>query len=199
MSLAAYAIAVRNHLRSNLTEFYSTTLEKNTNCRVMEDEKPVPNCGQEFIAIYGNAHHPGQTRMMTGIEELYDITVAVTLRVANVPKDRRGEASYVDDPNDSFTTPWMTLEERCREIIGMLDKNYTVLLAANQFFTADNGFTEPLLWLSTDAKPKLVGADHFYAHHEQIPGSDDVFGMLMEIRFGEAVRLQETANFDTVS
>lgn len=203
MSLRSYLLAVRNHLREELTTFYDNgsssiqTRDRELNCRVTQDAKPTPGSGQEFIAIYGDSWRPGPVRIMQGIEERFNLSIAVTRRIADLPLDARGEAHYIRD-SDKFNLSAISVEQRCREIIRLISHNYTLMQAANALFEADDGFTEPLLWLGGDAEPQLVGADHFTATYE--PSGellDDMqFGIVMKLRFGEAVRLQSLATFD---
>lgn len=216
MSLAALAKAVRDTLRTDLTRFYddnSDTIQaKNraANCRVMPDEKPTPACGDEFISVYGNILRPRSTELNTAIEEQYGIIIAVTRRISSIPFDDRGEVGYITD-GDFYLTDWMSVEGRCREIVGLLDKNYELLRAAEEFFNNQNGYSEPLYWVGTDAAPTQVGAEHFHAYHagidaalsneiHQLPGvpeADPVYGLLMKVRFDGAIRFQPKGEYDT--
>jgi hypothetical protein len=203
MSLAAYALAVRNHLRTNLTSFYNNVVPEQQaanralNCRITQDDRPTPQSGQEFISIRGVSWQPGPLRLMQAVEERFAVTIAITHRVAFMPFDYRGEANYLRD-EDKFTLAQVSLESRCREIIRLLEKNYTVMQAANALFDADNGFSEPLIWTGCDAEPQIVDADHFTATHDPTGKllDDEQYGLLMRIRFGEAVRFQPLSVFD---
>lgn len=206
MSTAALCIAARDRLRSSLTNFYSTSAQKNANCRVMVNHHPTPSAGEEFIAIYGGNHRPRETWHQTVIEEQFGFVVAVTRRVALIPRDHRGEAGgYVEDA--AFNIAWTSLEQRCREIVGFLDKNYTFMQEANALFNHQNGFSEPAYWIGTDPSPTEVGAEHFCASHVSvnrehyqlggIPDADDVYGLLMHVRFDGAIRFQPNSEYDT--
>jgi hypothetical protein len=209
MSLAALALATRNKLRADLTDFYDHTDEPTQtrnrayNCRVMPDNRPAANCGQEFIAVYGGRHRPRNEHLISAIDEEMGLIVAVSLKLAVVPHDYRGEAGYVHD--DQFTLGWKTIEARCREIIGLIDKNYQLLRDADTFFNADAGFSEPLVWSYSDPSPQIVYADHFQAYHSGVdsggslpgqPEADDEYGLLMHVHFNGAVRMQHNSKFD---
>ena len=206
MSIASYAIAVRNKLRDGLTNFYDGDDSAiATNCKVMLDEHPVANCGQEFISIYGS-YHSGQT-LMQGVEEEFGITVAVSRKLALIPPDYRGEKGYLDvhplilnddDEGFNFESAWKSTEARCREIVKLLtgEDRYRVMVAANELLNDGSPFIEPLNWLRTDAVPKQVSADHFFSFYEPIPDSDPFFGLVQKIYFGGAKRLQPVSDLD---
>src|SRR5688572_14783821 len=128
MSLAAYTVAIRNHLRTNLTDFYSTVTEKVRNCKVMVDEVPTASCGQEFIAVYGSAWYPN-SQLDHALDEKFGVTVAVSRKIAVIPPDRRGELGYVvpdfgaingSEEDETFYGAWASTESRCREIVKLL-------------------------------------------------------------------------------
>lgn len=215
MSQRALTLAARNQLRTNLTNFYNNTdaglqvTNRAANCRVMPNHCPAPNCGQEFIAVYGSVHRPRESWIETAVEEQFAIEVAISLRTPFLSRDQRGELAYVYDEN-LYLAGWKTIEARCREIVGLLDKNYVFMRTADALFENENGFTEPLYWVGSDAAPQEVGAEHFCAYHAaanpaggrdtvSLPGApeaDDVYGLLMHVRFDGAIRLQPKTEYD---
>ena len=211
MSTRVLCLATRDLLRSDLTNFYSSGSLAAANCRVMLSHCPTPNCGEEFIAIYGASHRPRDPYNYVAIEEEFGIVVAVTRRCALVPGDHRGEAAYLRD-DSRFMLDWEAIESRCREIVGLIDKNYQLLRNAELLFSTDQryGFQEPLVWTNTDAQPEEVGAEHFCAYHAGIdqegsnelaglpgmPQADDVYGLLMHVRFDHATRFQHSNSYD---
>jgi hypothetical protein len=209
MSVAALAMATRDLLRAQLTDFYDTPdsekeARRKTNCRVMPDERPAPNCGQEFIAINARSHQPIQTGATVAIEEKIGFVIAVTRKVADVPQDARGEAAWIID-DDQYLVSWKSIEERCREIAGLIDKNYQLLRNADALFEADNGFSEPLFWTGTDPMPQQVGESHFSSYPSGLPDpmlgipapeADPVSGLVMRVYFDGAVRFQDSAAYD---
>lgn len=218
MSLSALTRAVRNHLRTNLTNFYDSDnllfpgrqeLNRKNNCRVMPDHHPVADCGQEFIAIHGSELRPTETDFGVAIEESFGLTVSVTRKISRVPKRHRGELGYILD-DDEFTIDWTSIEARCRQIVGMVDKNYTLMQTANSLMDVRHPFIEPLRWLGTDPAPKQVDATHFCAYHVSLgvrptasvtplgpaPEADEIYGLLMQIRFGRAIRFQRNDEYD---
>lgn len=212
MSISTYALSVRNFLRSNLTNFYGgVSLSINYNCRVMLDEHPTANCGQEFISIYGSYHQPKSKDLMMALEEEFGLTVAVSRKIALVPPDYRGETGYlndkqisIEDPDEesAFINTWKSTEARCREIVNLLQgsNRYIVMNNTNTLIAADRGapFTEPLLWLGTDPAPKQVGPEFFFGYQEPKPTDDNVFGLVQKVYLGEAIRMQPIADLDRV-
>lgn len=220
MSLRALALATRNALRENLTNFYDVNTEglsaaeaaaalatqtrrREANCRVMPGPHPPPNSGQEFIAIYGAAHRPN-SQPLVAIDERLDLTIAVTLRCGNIPRDHRGEVGYIND-EEVYTAGWKTVEERCREIVGLVHMQYTLLRDANLLVGRDLGFTEPLVWLGTDAVPQEVDGSFFCAWHggtppaPPLPESDTTYGLVMKVQFGSAVTFQPQHQYDVLT
>lgn len=203
MSIAAYATAVRNYLRQNLTDFYADNADAiAANCKVMVDEHPTPNCGQEFISIYGSYHQPKERNPMQAIEEEFGLTIAVSRKIAVVPPDYRGELGYISDkvnsiiPSDdldAFLTAYKSVEGRCREIVKFLHggDRYSIMNDANGILVNECPITEPLVWLGTDPAPTQVGPDFFWGTYQREPNwTDDVFGLVMKVYFGEAIRFQ---------
>jgi len=209
MSMAALALAVRNRLRSDLTNFYNNSdpdlqaLHRAANCRVMPDARPTARCGQEFIAIFGSSHRPRDSYITKAIEETYGITVAITRKIGVIPADHRGELGWVEDEN-LYNLAWHSVEKRSREVIKIIDKNYQLLRDADSLFDNDWGFTEPLVWSGCDPVPIQVGSDHFSAYHEGISShefsleeeGDKVYGLLMQVYFEGAVRIQPSEVYD---
>lgn len=214
MSIAALTLAARNRLRANLTGFYANadnTIHTNraaANCRVMPNAFPAANAGDEFIAVYGAYHRPRDTFDLA-VEEEYGFAVAVSLRVPAVPRDLRGELGYVYD-SDQYVLGQKTIEARCREIVGLFHKNYTFTRECDALFQNENGFSEPFWWKNSDAVPTEVGAEHFCAYHAAInpkggndtlglpgiPEADPIYGLLMHIQFGGAIRFQPLTEYD---
>lgn len=208
MSFAAYAEAVRDYLRANLDGFYDgEPVAVAANCKVMPDEKPAANCGQEFISIYGT-HHIGRNYMQA-IEEEIGIVIAVSRKIALVPPDYRGEKGVIDiypltiadaDEEDRFLTSFKSVEARCREIVKLLagTARYEIMQDANDNLAGGSPFTEPLTWRRTDGMAQQVSADHFYSYYEPIQDSDPIFGLVMKVYFDGAIRLQPISDLDVV-
>jgi hypothetical protein len=210
MSISALALATRDYLRDNLTNFY--TGESGLiaqSCRVMPNHHPPAMCGDEFIAIYGSVYRPREVWIQTAIEEQFGLTIAITRRINLVPRDSRGEIGYIIDP-DQYADGWKSIDARSREIVGLLDKNYALLRLAEALFDNENGFSEPLYWVGTDPAPTEVSNEHFCAYHAGInndnsnnvsglpgiPEADDVYGLLTHIRFDGAIRFQPNTEYD---
>ena len=209
MSIHAYCTAVRNHLRENLQNFYTGSADAvDRNCKVMYDEQPTADCGQEFIAIYGSYHKPHTDNLMQAIDEEFGLNVSVSRKISVVPPDYRGELGYLtlknlpesvtEDDAERWNSAWLGTETRCREIVKLLvgPDRYSVMNSANAILTTGSPITEPLIWLGTDAVPRRVGPEHFYSYADIPPDADPIFGLVMSIYFGKAVRMQPSYDLD---
>lgn len=211
MSIAAYTLATRNHLRFYLENFYDNDLQsKRRNCKAQLDEHPTADCGQEFISLYGDYHKPNTPNTIQAIDENFGITVAISRKISLIPQDYRGELGYFNahtvpltdivgtDDYDRFYASWVSLEQRCREIVGLVAGEHRGILmqAANALLTDGGYISEPLLWKGTDARPTQVGPDHFYGYQDNPPhDADPIFGLMMKIHFGDAVRFQAVEGY----
>ena len=218
MSVSAYALATRNHLRFYLSNFYGNDLEaKQRDCKVMLDEHPTADCGQEFISIYGAYHKAHTPNPMQAIDEEFGLTISVARKIALIPPDYRGELGYLstyptyldisygEDDNDRFVAGWASVEQRCREIVGLCcgKKRYELMHSANAYLTDNNivgtgvGFTEPLIWQNTTPVPNAVGPEFFWGYQGDMPqDADKIFGLVMKVNLVGAVRIQSVDDFD---
>ena len=170
-------LSVRDHLRIQMD------LE-DEECHVMPGPEPMPSCGQKFIAVYGHSWNasPDDFNASEALVEWYGFTCAVSFRSSYVPFDRFGEELYVK----ALTG----IEDFCREIMGNLHLNQSILNATNALINSEqnpfhrDGMLEQPRWASTDANPMLVGGDWFSA------SPDDMAGLVMEVRFEQATRYQ---------
>ena len=211
MSVSAYALATRNHLRYYLNNFHGNNAEaKNRDCKVMLDEHPTADCGQEFIAIYASYHKAHTPNPMQAIDEEFGLTVSVARKISLIPPDYRGELGYIDavatgltssygtDDNDRFISSWSSLEARCREIVGHCcgTKRYELMNSANQLMNGVE-FSEPLIWENTDPVPQAVGPEFFWGYQDEMPpDADKIFGLVMKVHLIGAVRLQGVDSYD---
>jgi hypothetical protein len=148
---------------------------------------PPPDCGQKFIAIWASSHSPGLLNQEEGIDEICGVTVTVTFRTGEVP-----EADLAKQIVHKAATG---MEALSRAIMVSLVKNrWDVLQLANAEIVGTDNFVEPLRWLGTDIGPTPRGPDWFTADVEN-PNARD-FGLSMDIRFGQARRLQTFANME---
>ncbi len=171
MSIAALLIATRNWIRAELE------LDE-TECKVMPGPEPPASCGERFLSVYGRNWRPGDFDLNRGIDEYYDIAVAVTFRSNWVPQDNRGEDLYIEQTEG--------LEAVLRELL-LIHQNIDIITAANNRITGSNKIIEPLRWKGCDAVPTPVGAAWFKADDGDESG-DPVSGLVMEINFGDARR-----------
>lgn len=197
MSLSAWLIATRDHLRDNLTNFYSTGAEKYANCLVMPDERTTPSAGREFIGIYGNQWSPVQQKPMLAADEAFGFTIAVTHRTGFILQDRIGETVY-SGADGTYINSYLSLEGRLREILGLVHGNYELLRLVGLLEYGDIKSQETVYWSGSDAKPREVGPEHFLSDTSQASLSMQSVGQMMEIRFSGAGRLQTISYHDKI-
>jgi hypothetical protein len=173
VSISALLIATRNWVRDNLD------LDEST-CDVMPGPEPPAACGERFFSIYGRAWRPGDFDLNRGIDEYYDIAIAVTFRSTWAPKDKHAENIFLAQSEG--------LEEALRELLP-IHQNIELMTAANNRIIGSNKIIEPLRWKGSDAMPTPVGPAWFSSRGE----SQDA-GYVMEITFGDARRKQTLAN-----
>lgn len=177
MSAAALLKSVRNWVRSNLD------LDDQT-CRIMPGPQPPPWCGERFLSIYPRDWRPGDPDLNRGIDEYFDVAIAVTYRISYSPYDEHGEEPMLEGLE--------SLEAVLRKLLP-IHQNIDIMQAANTLLpdadlTTVYPFIEPLRWQGCDAAPTYVSQQWFHADQED--GDDPYAGMVQEIRFGEARRKQ---------
>lgn len=213
MSLVAPCIAVRNILRSSLTNFYDQTAAELANSndltgqvrrrkalvKIMPDERPAPNAGREFISIYASGWEIIDNQTY-GFHERVTVTVALTHRYGDVPYDRLGEAAYMAD-EDVFIQQYKTISDRLREIVLLIHGDFTLYEAqmtallsvdVSSVAKALQSNYDKLYFTGADAKPKIVGPDHFFATSSDKSPS----GLLMRANFQGSSRLHWMTTLD---
>ncbi len=183
MSERALELAVRDSIRSTLAIGQAL-------CEVMENGQPPPRCGKVFYAVHG----AGVTQScQNSIDELYAITVTITLRI-NEPFDSLGTALT--------DKALVGMHDRIQALkyIHMSPASYAIMNAANTYIkTAAEalasppaqvyGFCEPLQFLSAELPPEIVGAEWFKAAPEA-----QMIGIKSAVKFGKARRFQPNSN-----
>lgn len=169
MSVTELLLTVRDTLKSTLT---LTEHE----CRVMQNAKPIPSCGNRFVSVFPNRLsrlNPG------GNCRLYSLgfTVALTYRVAGYPDDNIGESLLAL----ASTSGMLNFFE---SIITTLDLNGTLVSTTNAISPAATRVVEvPALQDGDLFGVQLKGGDWFHASEEQ------QVGLVMEARFTTTVNL----------
>lgn len=180
MSLSALLIAVRNKLRVHLEDYVPDNM-----IHVMPDGRPSPNCGQRFVAVYGSSWSPRSedADMNIGVAEEYGVVCTLSVRSPVVPQDDIGDELYVHQSQG--------METICRKIREAIHQQYDVVNDANTMTIENHGILEYLRWKGTDASPRPVGPEWFYALDS--PGVDSweyaQSGLAMDVRFGDAFQI----------
>lgn len=187
MSIAALLRGVEKRLRSDAILDDQPQEEVGKLCGVtLSPGKPYPNFGQVFYAVHwsggrGNDRNPQCHDVFNGV------TVTITARLANIPRDRRGKRTTLPDE-------LMDLVDQVAEP-NVIHGNYDVVAFANELIpgTAEyvalhggtatkNGYTEPLVLL--DFGPERVATPDWV-------GSDDAANVyVIPVRFGDARRIR---------
>lgn len=215
MAIIAPAMALRNMLRTSLTNFYDQTAEEFANandltgqvkrrkesCKIMPDHRPAPNCGREFIAIYNSHWGLKDSNNQYAFHEVYAVTIAVTHRYGDVPFDRLGEAAYGMD-EDVFVQQYVPLSNRIREIVKIIHPDYVNFRAQMDAIlkvsvdAVDKSLQDVYdkLWFAgADPRPTIVGPDHFHAENSSKAPS----GLMMKVHFASAGRLNWIETLDS--
>lgn len=177
MSMRALLTAVRNRLRAAITDVPPGLGYETRQCEVGWDGQPPPMAGQVFVAV-----HPGSITSQSdqAMDEYYDLTVTLSMRLGQFPVDRWGERSLILSDTGLYA--------RAEAIRALLHMNYPVQDAANAIIGAqDNGFVETIRYLGMGAL-REQGPDWWWAESEQ--QTEAPVGLSVEIRLGKARRVQ---------
>lgn len=162
------------------------------NCEVMADGQPPPYSGDWFAAI----HQAGsRSTMMNALDERFDFSVTLTVKVGGVPLDRVGNKLLaVPLARDlALKTGWNARAEQIRAFLhmawGVLQEANTLLSTWEPGNIPVYGFCEPAHFAGMDM-PYLVGGEWFAAQ----PEAQDV-GLVGEIKFADCRRLQAIASY----
>lgn len=183
MSLAALLEATRDTLRVSLGL-------PDHQCKVSQDAQPDATIGKLFCSVYPTNWNPGGPEVMMGIDETYGIAAGLTFPITHFPADRT---------ENLYLNVLYGVEATARKVVVALHQNWDVIAAANLLITSRaqalgnidpvNKIVEPLRWLSSDPQPIPKTGDWIYSAK-----ADTVCAWLVNIYFGQARRLQSTAN-----
>jgi hypothetical protein len=198
MSIVFPCIAARNMLRLGLTNFYDSVdsglqdQRRATSIKIMPDERPAPNCGREFLAIFCSAWNAIDGDSAYALHEEFEITVAITQRAGDVPFDRLGEALYLRD-EDTFIQQYYSIEQRAREVVKVIHPDYAGYFAQINSIAPLAQQPYDKLWLvGADSRPTIVGPDHFFGEDS----SKSPTGFLWKVRFKGSGQLNWMTTID---
>lgn len=178
----ALTTAVRDQLRAEFGSNASPSILRDDAIEVMPDARVPPTIADYFLSIYCNSEgREGQGPIRI---ETFEIMVAVTVRKAGTPSDRRGVDLYTDVKNPFNTSH----TEICNLVKNALDGNYNVIERVNQYLdNGDDEFATIPFWVGEnfDEEPQEVGAEHFYIQPKTTKGDrvDTFEGFLIQIPF----------------
>lgn len=163
--MSSLLLAVRDHLRANLS------LDAR-DCEVMEDERPAPKIGKKyFYSVHPLEWTPGDLSPDTYVlDESFGVSVSVSCRISGSPRDMRMSSLYLRQTSG--------LAVRLRNVALKVDQNYVLLVAADVYFGTAGSFIEPLNWIGSDHKPRVVEGKFFGADEKVLEA-----GLVMETRF----------------
>ena len=183
MSLGALLIATRDCLRNS----YTGLPEAANSVRIMQDDRPSPKCGQEFIGIIGSSWTPGDQGLLS-IHERYNLTIAITRRTTKVAWDHRGEQAYVEDTT-LYDQIYKSVEQRARETIKIIiQRQLEVSHIASCAVYPESGFLGHWEFSGGDGAPTIVGPDHFHSSDTENPEC----GLLYKVNFTGPYRIQSS-------
>jgi len=178
VSLSALLQAVRDQLRKEVPL-------KVSECDIQPDGQPPPGIGRQYVAVHPTGWENDIPQMSRGLSELYAISVTLTMRAPESPRDRIMSELYLKALKG--------MESIIRRIIIKIHDNYTVLISANKLIDGDDKIVEPLRWASTDAQPRMVGPEWLFSAEEGFKGTA---ALVMESRFITGRRIQSHTNME---
>lgn len=185
MSLANLQLAVRNQLRTRLPIVDAATFPLASINDVIDLQaggQPPPAAGQLYLAIHGIDWSAAGAEKQRGTEEVFGVAITISRKIGSAPKDRQTGAFYADAVDG--------LDRIARLITPEIHQNYVVMNAANTLMGSPAfGFQEPLRLIGGDPEPTIVGPEWWEGDTET--KTNAVPGWTLQIRFGNAVRIQE--------
>jgi hypothetical protein len=117
------AFAIRDRIRS--------ALELNDNqCDITEGGLPYSISPHLFVGLSNPGFSPGQD-VELGVSEVYNVGIVVSIRCADIPRDRR---------RDIYLDPVSGVQTVTREVIRAIHNSWELIAAINSQ-TAQNGLT----------------------------------------------------------
>lgn len=188
----AYLQACVKVLRENTTLFPDADLGV-ASCAITEDDRPHPYAGTIFLGLYKG---PLSNNFQYGahfLHEMTSIVVAITMRVSNIPADRRGHYT-ISKTRADYPTAGLSIDQIAEQVISTISGQPAVINEGNTFLDADEGASgslsypllTPLTYQTTSSGgPKVVGPSHFRSGNaigSESRGSDDT-GLLLKLTF----------------
>jgi hypothetical protein len=172
--------SVRDYLQNNL----SNVRIPQKSIRVMTSQRATPECGEEFIGVYGTdvTNQSGPNSLSKLLE--HTLNIGITRRVSGLPNEQTGENILTEDQVAKYAPSML---ERARQIINLLDNNFGLFATINTTACSldGGGFIQPLGFVSMDSAPEQVGEEHFDVQRDFTNAR--YVGLFLEIRFGGAV------------
>ncbi len=179
MSMNAIIAGVVKHLRSKSGLGLDDRM-----CDEQLDGQPPPNAGQLYYGVHSGSWNGSSQESGETLDEYYGVNVTITLRIGNVPTDRRGVVAIRD------------LRKKAAECRAMLHMSYATINYANaheEITSANNGFIEPLVFQNA-LNEQFRGPDWFWA--EGMDNAEANVGVSITLSFGNARRVQVVAEQD---
>lgn len=175
MSMEALLFAVRDRLRFKLE--YAPE-----QCEIMADGRPVPGCGEKFIAVWPGYQRDNGSNGQS-LDQLFGVNVTVTVRMMRVAPDKIGPLILAQANTGAYAET-----RRIQAVLHMDPDTYAVVHAANAIIGPNfNGFIEPLQWQETRYEG-VKGAQWFRSRKEKQAG------LALTLVFGRANRVEKIEN-----
>ena len=158
------------------------------------DGKPPYAGPDKHIAIWCGQWEAGENiRMEQGLDELIGATFTITQAIGVAPNDRIDE--------ELVYKACTGVEWWARRIMAILTKyRWEWICLATEMAQAElcecepepakDVFVSPPIWAGNDPTPRIVGPDWFSAE----PDDEGDFGVVMDVRFRDAKRIQDIDN-----
>ena len=163
---------------------------------VMEDGRPAAECGQVFVSIFNVDMTPDELSGNAILSTLFGVGVGITVRLREVPVDRRGEFGYTDIGDERS----ISCAEIAARVIRSVHGRPEVMIKANQNAARFNmRYDEPLFLARSLGEPERKKADHFNimesAQRTSSSTDDDDEALYLELLFQGARSFSHALEF----
>lgn len=190
MSLPDLLEAVESTLAGSTLVTEMDARYKTTDIGIQDDAQPPPRFGQNYIAIFPTGWNPGDIspELMSGIDETYDVTCAITTRYPRTPRDM------------DYDRIVKQLYQDARRVMKLVHQNWDIIAAANAAILAalpggqsTDYLIEWLRWKGTDPVPQLKDATWVWSDDDKYGNSPAA--AVLEVRFGGARRIETPTDY----
>jgi hypothetical protein len=155
-------------------------------CDVQPDGQPPPTFGERYLAVHPTGWGPGDTRIDYGLDEVYRVTVTITMRAPKAPRDRLA--------GEVFLKALTGMEKLARDVVKYLHQNHDVVNVANADIAGTDKLMQPLFWDGTDVPPRQEGGEWVWS--DSPDPKRPIAALVLPVHFREARRMQSYGNME---